>query len=137
MDHAIRWIADMGEIHRNKKEKFPVLCSWGITKGPKRKKSSRLTMAIKGTKCRRQQELACLRGIIVPSSWDENGKISEVAIDAQQEQRYVPVPAGKNRELAAHCRCYVEVWGIIERRHDDKLYIDIKQYKITRKPGDL
>lgn len=29
MDHAIRWIANMGEIPRNKKEKLPVLCSWG------------------------------------------------------------------------------------------------------------
>ena len=63
--------------------------------------------------------------------------VCQVVIDAQHEQRYVPFPAEKNRELAAHCRCHVEIWGMIERRHDDKLYIDVRQYKVTRKPGDL
>ncbi len=96
-----------------------------------------LTMAVKESRRRYRKELAFLQGIVIPSSWDENGSITEIAIDAQHEKRYVPVPEEKNRELAMHCRCAVEVWGIVEQREDDKLYIEVKQYKITRKPGEL
>ncbi len=80
-------------------------------------------------------ELTCVRGIVVPWSWDEDGAVVEIVIDAQEEQRYFPVPMEKNRELAAHFRCSVEVFGIIESRHDEKLYLEVREYRIIKNPG--
>lgn len=78
-----------------------------------------------------------MRGIIVPRSWDRAGTVVEVVIDTEEEQRYVPVPVEKNRELTTHVRCFVEIEGIIEHRHDEGLCLDVRKYRITRKPGEL
>ncbi|MBN2283976.1 MAG: hypothetical protein JXO48_08815 [Deltaproteobacteria bacterium] len=86
---------------------------------------------------RDEGKLTCVRGIIVPWSWDRAGAVVEVVIDTEEEQRYVPVPVEKNRELAAHVRCFVEIEGIIEHRHNERPCLDVREYRITRKPGEL
>ena len=92
-------------------------------------------MTVMDRKGREEGELICIRGIIVPWSWDEKGLVVDVVIDAEEEQRYFPIPIKKNRELAAYFRCSVEIRGFIEQGYDDRLYLEVIEYKITRKPG--
>ena len=69
-----------------------------------------------------------IKGIIIPSRWDENGSIKEVSLHTDDEKEYHVECSGIGRELLTHIHQKVEASGKIRERIDGYLYISVHSY---------
>ncbi|MGD8209273.1 MAG: hypothetical protein PVH37_17565 [Desulfobacterales bacterium] len=68
--------------------------------------------------------MVCLRGIVVPAAWDQNGKIISVAIATDDENEYLVETQQTAARLMSLLRQEVEVTGtIIQTKKNDIIRI--------------
>jgi hypothetical protein len=70
-----------------------------------------------------------IRGIIIPTAWDDHGNVTGVAISSHDENEYQVDHKGKGPELLLHIRKEVEAAGVI-REDEGKKIVRIRKYTI-------
>jgi len=76
-----------------------------------------------------------IEGIVIPSSWDENGTIKGVSLHTSDENEYQVQHTGLGTELLDHIHHKVEATGKISERRDGRKQIVLSSYrKITEPP---
>ena len=75
-----------------------------------------------------------IEGIIIPSTWDEDGNIKGVSLHTFDEKEYRVEYGGVGRELLAHIHHKVAATGKIRERLDGRLYINVKSYMTLGEP---
>ena len=81
-----------------------------------------------------KKRMPTIRGIIIPSRWDEDGNINAVSLHTSDEKEYRVDYGGVGKELLTHIHHTVEVSGIIRERLDGRLYISVHSYMPLRDP---
>ena len=71
-----------------------------------------------------------ITGIIIPSNWDENGNVIQIAIYTNKEEVYLVEHNRQERELLKHIKKRVEVKGKKSERLDGKNYIGVQKYML-------
>lgn len=69
----------------------------------------------------------CLKGIVIPAAWDQNGKIISLAIATNDEQEYLIDTRQTVTKLISLLRQEVVVTGSIRKTEKNKI-IRIKSY---------
>ena len=72
--------------------------------------------------------LSILRGIVLPSKWDKDGKVLRISLNTQDENEYIIDYSGRGKELLNHLRENMEVEGRILQRIGGSLYIKVNGY---------
>lgn len=75
-----------------------------------------------------------IRGVIVPTAWDEQGTVTGVAISSHDENEYQVDPKGKGPELLLHIRKEVEATGVV-REEEGKKIVRIRKYTVNEAIG--
>ena len=75
-----------------------------------------------------------IEGIIIPSSWDENGNIKGVSLHTSNETEYWVENSGVGRELLTHIHHKVEAIGKIRERLDGRMSISVRNYLRIEEP---
>jgi hypothetical protein len=70
-----------------------------------------------------------IRGIIIPTAWDEHGNVTGIAISSHDENEYQVDHKGKGPELLLHIRKEVEVAGVV-REDEGKKVVRIRKYAV-------
>ena len=65
--------------------------------------------------------MVCLRGIVIPAAWDQNGKIISVAIATDDENEYLVETQQTVAKLMSLLRREVEVTGKIIRTEKNNI----------------
>jgi hypothetical protein len=76
-------------------------------------------------------KLIRIRGIVIPTEWDEQGNVAAVSIAAHNEEEYRVGMDDKGKELVVFLREQVEVSGFV-REHQDKKIIKVERYSLRR-----
>ena len=69
-------------------------------------------------------------GVIVPSAWTDDGKITHIAIFTIDEKEYLIDLRDKGRELMRQINAKVELEGRIQPRIDGRSIIVISKYTL-------
>jgi hypothetical protein len=77
-----------------------------------------------------------IEGIVIPSSWDENGTIRGVSLHTADEKEYRVQHTGLGTELLAHIHHKVEATGKISERLDGRRQIILSSYRKVSEPSD-
>jgi hypothetical protein len=72
-------------------------------------------------------ERKTIRGIVIPTEWNENGHPRSVAIATYQEQKYLVAEGPQCRQLLTLLHERVVVSGLI-RQMEDNMVIDIGDF---------
>ena len=70
-----------------------------------------------------------IKGIIIPSQWDDNGKIIGVSINTNDEKEYLIEPAGAGKDLLNLIHQKVAVRGKVRQRIDGNMLIRVTDCK--------
>lgn len=70
-----------------------------------------------------------VRGIVIPSEWDESGKVVAAALSTYEEEEYLIDNRGKGEELKSLIRQQVEVTGVVIERRKRKT-ITVEDYSL-------
>lgn len=76
-----------------------------------------------------------IRGVIVPTAWDPEGRVTAVGISANDEEEYLLERGTLATELVALVRQEVEVSGRVVLQPDGAKHIQVHSYHLTRR-GD-
>ena len=82
-------------------------------------------------KARRTEDnqLATVKGILIPVDWDEDGNVRAVGVAGTDEEEYL-IESNDNREMFLRLiRTEVEVHGLLSERAGKKI-ITVKSYKV-------
>jgi hypothetical protein len=71
--------------------------------------------------------MACIKGIVIPAAWDQEGNIISLAIATDDEQEYLIDPRQKVAKLVSLLRQEVSVTGTIEQTEKNKI-IRVESY---------
>jgi len=71
-----------------------------------------------------------VRGIIIPTKWDETGTVTGVTIQAFDESAYLVEQTKKGNELLNFIRKQVEISGKIRKRLDGNTLINVQHFNI-------
>lgn len=69
-------------------------------------------------------------GVIVPSDWTDEGRVTRIAIFATDEKEYLIDPKDKGKELMARINAKVEIEGEVTPRIDGPATIVISRYRL-------
>ena len=72
-----------------------------------------------------------IMGVVVPSAWDESGRVIAVTILTHDEDEFQVENVGKGKELKAFVRENVEVMGTVQPHEGVKL-IQVKKYRLRK-----
>ncbi|MGB5748005.1 MAG: hypothetical protein WBM69_13545 [Desulfobacterales bacterium] len=81
-----------------------------------------------------KKRMPTIKGIIIPSHWDEDGNIKEVSLHTSDEKEYRVEYGGVGKELLTHIHHKVEASGKIRERIDGRLYISVHSYMPLEDP---
>ena len=70
-----------------------------------------------------------VRGIVIPSEWDERGRVIGAALSTHKEEEYLIDHDSKGRKLMDYIQCEVEVSGIV-RKNKKRKTITITTYEV-------
>ena len=73
---------------------------------------------------------AQIKGIIIPAKWNNNGEITGVTVQTNDEKIYIVEPNKKGKELLNYIRKEAAVQGKIRKRLDGHLHINVRSYEI-------
>jgi hypothetical protein len=79
--------------------------------------------------CNLENGLTTVTGVIIPSDWDRDGKITEVAISTHDEDEYLVRRRAKGTELLRLLRKEVEVTGWTALDQGKKTIL-VKDYRL-------
>ncbi len=71
-----------------------------------------------------------ITGIIVPSDWDDNDNLIQIAIQTIDEEEYIIKQNKKGRELLDMIEQEVEVIGTTTEDEDGDIIIEISEYSL-------
>jgi len=71
-----------------------------------------------------------IRGVVIPTAWDDQGNVTGIAISSHDENEYQVDPKGKGPELLLHIRKEVEAAGVV-REEEGKKIVRIKKYTVN------
>jgi co-chaperonin GroES (HSP10) len=71
-----------------------------------------------------------IKGIIVPSTWDNQGNVTGVTIQAYDEKAYLVEHVQPGDELLNHIHAKVEVDGKIRERINGIISVRVKSYSV-------
>jgi len=69
-----------------------------------------------------------IKGILLPSSWDESGNIKGVSLHTDDEKEYRVELNAMGKELLEHVHNNVEAIGKVRERLDGSLNISVRSY---------
>jgi len=72
-----------------------------------------------------------IRGVVVPKTWDENGKVVAITILTHDEDEYHVEAGGRGKELKTFIRENVEVLGTVKPQEGIKV-IQVKDFKLHK-----
>jgi hypothetical protein len=70
-----------------------------------------------------------IRGVIIPTAWDDQGNVTGIAISSHDENEYLVDHKGKGPELLFHIRKEVEAAGVV-REEEGKKIVRIRKYTV-------
>ena len=70
-----------------------------------------------------------LKGIVMPTDWDEKGNVSAVSISTHNEEDYSVLLNEKGKELLSIIRMPIKVTGLIRSEKSMKI-INVEEYSI-------
>ena len=70
-----------------------------------------------------------IRGVVIPTAWDDQGNVTEIAISSHDENDYQVDHKGKGPELLLHIRKEVEASGVV-REEEGKKIVRIRKYTV-------
>jgi hypothetical protein len=70
-----------------------------------------------------------IRGIIIPTAWDDQGNVTGIAISSHDENEYQVDQKGKGPELLLYIRKEVEAAGVV-REDEGKKIVRIRKYTV-------
>jgi len=83
-----------------------------------------------------------IRGVVIPTAWDDQGNVTGIAISSHDENEYQVDHKGKGPELLLHIRKEVEAAGVV-REEEGKKIVRIRKYTVKEaietvnlNPGD-
>ena len=71
-----------------------------------------------------------IKGIVVPSTWDSQGKVIGVTIQAYDEKAYIVEHVQPGEELLHHIHDKVEIDGKIRERINGSISVRVKSYNL-------
>lgn len=71
-----------------------------------------------------------IRGVVIPTAWDDQGNVKGIAISSHDENEYQVDPRGKGPELLLHIRKEVEASGVV-REEEGKKIVRIRKYMVS------
>jgi len=71
-----------------------------------------------------------IRGVVIPTAWDNQGNVTGIAISSHDENEYQVDPKGKGPELLLHIRKEVEAAGVV-REEEGKKIVRIRKYMVN------
>ena len=74
--------------------------------------------------------MSAVKGVVVPTEWDDYGNVVALAISSNDEKEYIVDKKGKGRELLSLIRKEVEVTGVITEE-DQKKIIRVSKYRLA------
>jgi len=77
-----------------------------------------------------------IEGIIIPARWNDNGKVTGVSIQANDESVYLVECNKTGEELLGLIHKKVEATGKIRECLDGRVHIRIRSYKTIEEPCD-
>jgi len=83
-------------------------------------------------KKRKKDSQPLIKGIIIPSQWDDKGKIIGVSINTNDEKEYLIELFGAGKDLLSLIHQKVAVRGKIRQRIDGSKLIRITSYKTVQ-----
>ena len=84
-----------------------------------------------------KKRLPKIKGLIIPSNWDEKGNIKAVSLHTSDEKEYLVEVGGVGKELLAHIHHKVEATGKISERLDGRRYISVHSYSTLTEPEEI
>ena len=72
-----------------------------------------------------------IRGVVVPRTWDENGRVVAITILTHDEDEYHVENTGRGIELKTFVRENVEVFGTVKPQDGIKV-IQVKRFKLHK-----
>jgi hypothetical protein len=70
-----------------------------------------------------------IRGVVIPTAWDDQGNVTGIAISSHDENEYQVDHKGKGPELLLHIRKEVEAAGVV-REEEGKKLVRIRKYTV-------
>jgi len=70
-----------------------------------------------------------IRGVIIPTAWDDQGNVTGIIISSHDENEYLVDHKGKGPELLPHIRKEVEAAGVV-REEEGKKIVRIRKYTV-------
>ncbi|MBC8392023.1 MAG: hypothetical protein H8E17_05595 [Deltaproteobacteria bacterium] len=80
-------------------------------------------------KKRKKDSQALIKGIIIPSQWDDKGKIIGVSINSNDEKAYLIEPIGAGKDLLNLIHQKLAVRGKVRQRIDGNKLIRVTDCK--------
>ncbi|HYQ59777.1 MAG TPA: hypothetical protein VEP29_01905, partial [Desulfatiglandales bacterium] len=62
-----------------------------------------------------------IRGVVIPTAWDDQGNVTGIAISSHDENEYQVDHKGKGPELLLHIRKEVEAAGVVREEEGKKI----------------
>ena len=78
-----------------------------------------------------------IEGIIIPSDWDEDGRIKSVSIYTSDEKEYLAQLNRLSRELLDHVHHKLEATGRILEHLDGSRQIILSRYRKITEPSEI
>jgi hypothetical protein len=79
---------------------------------------------------RKDKSKHTIAGIVVPGTWDHQGTVTGVTIQAYDEKAYLVEHTPLGKELLNHIHEKVEVAGKIRERINGNISISVKSYRV-------
>jgi hypothetical protein len=79
---------------------------------------------------------ANVTGIIMPHNWDDNGRVTQIAVYTNKEEVYLVEPNQKEKELLTCINKRIAVKGQILRGDAGKLTVVVKNYSVLAEDAD-
>ncbi len=73
---------------------------------------------------------ADVTGIIIPNNWDENGRVTQIAIYTNEEDVYLVEHNRQGKELLSHINKRVAVKGKIMEGNEVNQFIVVENYSV-------
>jgi hypothetical protein len=77
-------------------------------------------------------EMATIRGIVIPVDWDEEGEALSAAISSPDEQEYLIEQDARGKELLGLMRQEIEAHGAVRKGTKGRKIIKVKSYGLWR-----
>ena len=71
-----------------------------------------------------------LRGIILPTMWDKDGKVKRISLNTQNEHEYMIDYSERGKELLNHIQETIEIEGKVIQRMSGALYVKVNRFNV-------